>query len=213
MSKRVVIERIQNALKRHAISHENLPYRNMITDAKADLIEQYKHLQELNRSQLTECAKEDLLGAIQEALKGFETQKLLCATNLPCSLEELDPQNLYQKIPYDKPVEAFKEELFNIDTAILEATCGVANLGIVGVVSSKFAPRLTSLITLKCVILLDQSKIVQNLAQGLEALKNAGEGRLPTNMLFIGGPSRTADIELKTVFGVHGPMATHVILY
>ena len=38
-------------------------------------------------------------------------------------------------------------------------------------------------------------------------------GKLPSNILFIAGPSRTADIELITVFGVHGSQKAHLILY
>ena len=38
-------------------------------------------------------------------------------------------------------------------------------------------------------------------------------GALPSNVLFIAGPSRTADIELITVFGVHGSQKVHLILY
>lgn len=38
-------------------------------------------------------------------------------------------------------------------------------------------------------------------------------GALPSNVLFIAGPSRTADIELITVFGVHGSQKVHLVLY
>ncbi len=41
----------------------------------------------------------------------------------------------------------------------------------------------------------------------------SGAGVLPSNVLFIAGPSRTADIELITVFGVHGSQKVHIIIY
>ncbi|WP_163498598.1 LutC/YkgG family protein [Helicobacter suis] len=212
-SKQVVFERIESALKRHSIAHTDMPFENILLDAKDDLLEEYKYFQELNRAKLTDSTPDNLATAIKEALKDFASQKVLYAMDLPCTLEQIDSENLYKKIPYNKPVEEFREEIFSIDTAILKASCGVANLGMVGVVSSPSSPRLISLITLKCIILLEKSQIVKDLDQGIEVLKAQKEGRLPTNMLFIGGPSRTADIELKTVFGVHGPMEVHVILY
>ncbi|WP_121020416.1 LutC/YkgG family protein [Helicobacter vulpis] len=212
-SKQVIFERVQSALKRHTIASEAMPFENLILDTKEDLLEEYKHFQALNRAEVINSSPESLATDIQAALKAFESQKVLHATNLPCALEAIDPENHYQKIPYDRPVEDFREEIFSIDTAILKGACGVANLGMVGVVSSPLAPRLTSLITLKCVLLLEKTAIVRDLAQGLATLKAQKADRLPTNLLFIGGPSRTADIELQTVFGVHGPMAVCVILY
>lgn len=212
-SKAVVLERIQNALKRHTITHGEVHFKNILVDEKESLLEEYIHFQTLNRSQVVSSSPENLANDLKNTLNTLESQKILYATHLPVDLQTLDAQNAWVKIPYDKSVEELKEEIFGVDTSILKATCGVANLGIVGVVSSACTPRLTSLITLKCILLLEKSAIVKDLYEGVEALKAQAEGHLPTNMLFIGGPSRTADIELKTVFGVHGPMAVHVILY
>ncbi|WP_104752554.1 LutC/YkgG family protein [Helicobacter baculiformis] len=211
MSKQIVLERIQNALKKHPITHQEGHFKNIILDEKDNLLEEYMHFQELNRAEVVLSSLENLSQSVQEALESMQSQKVLHAMDLPVDMETLSGE--FTKIPYDKEIEAFRSELFDIDTSIVKAACGVANLGIVGVVSSKQSPRLTSLITLKCIILLEKEAIVRDLAQGLAILKSQNANRLPTNMLFIGGPSRTADIELKTVFGVHGPMVVRVILY
>ncbi|MDD7346594.1 LUD domain-containing protein, partial [Helicobacter sp.] len=59
---------------------------------------------------------------------------------------------------------------------------------------------------------------VENLYAGIECIKTYEKNRsgseiLPTNIIFVAGPSRTADIELQTVFGVHGPRVVYVVLY
>ncbi|WP_194941643.1 LUD domain-containing protein, partial [Campylobacter coli] len=62
------------------------------------------------------------------------------------------------------------------------------------------------------IVLLKKEDIVKSLSEALNLVKKENE-ILPTNILFIAGPSRTADIELITVFGVHGPQIAHIIIY
>ncbi|GAA7369403.1 lactate utilization protein C [Helicobacter pylori] len=211
MSKELILKRIKEARAKHAIQGANPIYRNIIKVEFEDLVEEYKHFQVLNKAEVIESAKENLEQAILKALENFQGQKVLHSTDLDLNFEAFKDFTLQ---PYDKEIEAMREELFEIDTALLHGVCGISSLGMIGAVSSHASPRLLSLITLNCIILLKKESIVRNLSEGVQALKNQGQnGALPTNMLLIGGPSRTADIELKTVFGVHGPQKVAVILY
>ena len=95
----------------------------------------------------------------------------------------------------------------------MHAHVGVANLGIFGLSIGNDNPRLTSLVVKTCIVLLKKEDIVANLFEAFKILKTSSTQKLPSNIVFIAGPSRTADIELKTVFGVHGPQNIFIILY
>ncbi len=213
MSKELILKRIKEARAKHAIQGANPAYRNIIKVEFEDLVEEYKHFQVLNKAEVIESAKENLEQAILKALGNFKSKKVLHSTDLNLNLN-FEAFKDFTLQPYDKEIEAMREELFEIDTALLHGVCGISSLGMIGAVSSHASPRLLSLITLNCIILLKKESIVRNLSEGMQALKNQSKnGVLPTNMLLIGGPSRTADIELKTVFGVHGPQKVAIILY
>ncbi|WP_104760727.1 LutC/YkgG family protein [Helicobacter cetorum] len=211
MSKELILNRIKEARAKHTIKGANPTYRNIIKVEFEDLVEEYKHFQLLNKAEVIESTKENLEQDILKVLENFKSEKILHSTDLDLNFEVFKDFSLQ---PYDKKIEEMREVLFNIDTALLHGVCGISSLGISGMTSSSTSPRLLSLITTNCIILLKKESIVRNLFEGIQALKNQGkDGVLPTNMLFIGGPSRTADIELKTVFGVHGPQKVAVILY
>ncbi|WP_104713036.1 LutC/YkgG family protein [Helicobacter cetorum] len=211
MSKELILNRIKEARAKHPIKGANPTYRNIIKVEFEDLVEEYKHFQLLNKAEVIESTKENLEQDILKVLESFKSEKILHSTDLDLNFEVFKDFSLQ---PYDKKIEEMREALFNIDTALLHGVCGISSLGISGTTSSSASPRLLSLITTNCIILLKKESIVRNLSEGIQALKNQGKnGVLPTNMLFIGGPSRTADIELKTVFGVHGPQKVAVILY
>ncbi|WP_441725094.1 LutC/YkgG family protein [Helicobacter pylori] len=213
MSKELILKRIKEARAKHAIQGANPAYKNIIKVEFEDLVEEYKHFQVLNKAEVIESAKENLEQAILKALENFKSKKVLHSTDLNLNLN-FEAFKDFTLQPYDKEIEAMREELFEIDTALLHGVCGISSLGMIGAVSSHASPRLLSLITLNCIILLKKESIVRNLSEGMQALKNQSKnGVLPTNMLLIGGPSRTADIELKTVFGVHGPQKVAIILY
>ncbi|WP_104747737.1 LutC/YkgG family protein [Helicobacter cetorum] len=211
MSKELILNRIKEARAKHTIKGANPAYKNIIKVEFEDLVEEYKHFQTLNKAEVIESTKENLEQDILKVLESFKSEKILHSTDLDLNFEVFKDFSLQ---PYDKKIEEMREALFNIDTALLHGVCGISSLGISGTTSSFASPRLLSLITTNCIILLKKESIVRNLSEGIQALKNQSkDGVLPTNMLFIGGPSRTADIELKTVFGVHGPQKVAIILY
>jgi L-lactate dehydrogenase complex protein LldG len=116
-----------------------------------------------------------------------------------------------QLMPYDRPVEAFKEELFSGVAAGFTGTVGgIAETGGLLLMPGPAEPRLLSLVPPIHIALLRASTIQDSF---WSAVKNLGWGRsLPPNALLISGPSKTADIEQTLAYGVHGPKRLIVVL-
>lgn len=77
--------------------------------------------------------------------------------------------------------------------------------------------RSASLLPLHHVTLVPTSKIFPNLESWIAALRNDGElesvFREHSQLVFITGPSKSADIELNLTLGVHGPRDVHAIIF
>jgi L-lactate dehydrogenase complex protein LldG len=116
-----------------------------------------------------------------------------------------------QLMPYDRPVEAFKRELFTGVAAGFTGTVGgVAETGGLLLMPGPEEPRLLSLVPPIHLALLRASTLHDTLWSAVKAL---GWGRvLPPNALLITGPSKTADIEQTLAYGVHGPKRLIVVL-
>lgn len=172
-------------------------------------LEEMKQKMRDNKFIVEESDKAHLEDKINEitALYGYE--KLLYPSNLGLNLDKIKASD---KICFDKEIENLRKEVFHSEFSIIHARCGVSSHGVVCVLSSKEQPRMLSLAPTLCIILLKKEEVVRSMSEAFALVKSENE-ILPNNILFIAGPSRTADIELITVFGVHGSQKVHLILY
>lgn len=90
------------------------------------------------------------------------------------------------------------------------AEAAFAQSGSIVVRSGPGRPRMASLIPLVHVVLLEASRIQRSLAHW--AAGAAATMGAVSNVVFVTGPSRTADIEQQLNLGVHGPRHLHVVL-
>ncbi len=106
-------------------------------------------------------------------------------------------------------------DAFTADVAITDAPSGLADTGSLLVWSHANFGRSSTLVTPIHITLLPASRILPDLIDGLafvqqEYAKNGGG--LPSNIVVINGPSKTGDIEMKLVTGVHGPKYMYILL-
>ncbi len=109
-----------------------------------------------------------------------------------------------------------------VDAEQLRALCATRTVGITGadyviadtgslvLLSSAQEARMISLLPPVHIAVVARSRFVSNLNQLLTILAKPAEQT--SAMVFITGPSRTADIEQILIQGVHGPGEIHVVL-
>jgi L-lactate dehydrogenase complex protein LldG len=123
---------------------------------------------------------------------------------------ETDTAGLPELVAYTGPVETFKERLFAVDAAVTTAAGAVADTGALILRPTAEEPRLMSLVPPIHVAVLRAEDIFASLDDAMRAGNWPAD--MPTNMLLISGPSKTADIELILAFGVHGPKELIVLI-
>lgn len=105
---------------------------------------------------------------------------------------------------FDRKIEEWKDEFFtDIDAGFTDSRCGIAHTGTLMLWPTPEEPRSQSLVPPVHICLFDTQKMYNNFHQAVESERLA-DG-MPTNVVLVSGPSKTADIQLTLAFGAHGP--------
>ncbi|MBZ6074399.1 LutC/YkgG family protein [Aeromonas schubertii] len=105
----------------------------------------------------------------------------------------------------------WKDDLFDVCQAGITHCAGaIADTGTLVLLPDGGEPRTISLVPPCHIALLAASTIADNLA-GLVAA-GRWQQAMPTNLLLVSGPSKTADIQQTLAYGAHGPSRLLVVL-
>src|SRR5438093_13731947 len=115
-------------------------------------------------------------------------------------------------IVIDRLERLSRDELFACDAGVTTAQWGIADTGTLVLESARELSRVVSLVPPIHVALLSARCICDSLGEALARVRQPGGGVASHVITFITGPSRTSDIELTLVMGVHGPQTVHVLL-
>ena len=94
------------------------------------------------------------------------------------------------------------DEAYDFDAGVTEVDYAVAETGTLVIRHTPAHGRLISLVPFVHVAIVEPRLFLPDLIDLFEALKKDGTG---SGVTLISGPSKTADIEMNTVTGVHGP--------
>ncbi|MDR4520087.1 MAG: lactate utilization protein [Nitrosomonas sp.] len=113
---------------------------------------------------------------------------------------------------YSQTIEDWKPELFAaVDAAVTSAYGGIAETGTVILWPDAHEPRAMSLVPSIHIVLLEKSRIYNSLTEAMQ-IQNWTLTGMPSNVILVSGPSKSADIEQTMTYGVHGPKELIVIL-
>jgi L-lactate dehydrogenase complex protein LldG len=104
-----------------------------------------------------------------------------------------------------------RDAFFAADVGITGVAYLIAETGSLVVVAGPDQPRAPSLLPPIHIAVAEAEQLLPDLFD-LFAPQRWPDGLLPSNITLITGPSKTGDIELRLVTGVHGPGELHVVL-
>jgi L-lactate dehydrogenase complex protein LldG len=153
---------------------------------------------------------------VLDLVRGSGTKRVLLGHSPQIDRLRLRDQLLAQgvKVESSEQLSAAqsRDTFFACDLAISGVDYLIAETGSLVVLSSEGAPRSLSLLAPVHIAVVEQSQLIPDLFDLFERLLPADAQSMPSCISLITGPSKTGDIELRLVTGVHGPGELHVVL-
>ena len=137
----------------------------------------------------------------------------LAAQNLPGEFV-MAPHPELRAVPWsDRPLLVLREgraEATDL-VSVQHGFAGVAETGTLMLPSAPDRPTTLNLLADTAIVLLRVSRIIGAYEEAWDLLR-AEFGAMPRNVMWVTGPSRSADIEQTLELGAHGPRRLHIIL-
>ncbi|RLV60095.1 lactate utilization protein [Parashewanella curva] len=161
-----------------------------------------------NHAQVINTSKESIERIVAEELSKRNLNKILIGTNSEYK-DGLSAQLEVQE--YDFDLQQNKPYLFNEVAASLSTSlCSIAQTGTIVLWPDENEPRTLSLVPPVHFVIVDAQKLYPSFSDVL--VKQKWQQNMPTNIVFISGPSKTADIQQTLAYGAHGPKELVVLL-
>lgn len=108
--------------------------------------------------------------------------------------------------------EDFRGVAGRADVGLSTAAWAIAETGTLVLEGGTGMGRSVTLLPPTYIAVVPVEKILRTVPEAIEKYAEVGAGRLPANVCFHTGPSRSGDIEMSLFIGMHGPGDVHVIL-
>jgi len=178
-----------------------------LVQSEIGLPELFSRRAEENKMHVEGVRVEELVGKMGEYLRGLGCKRIA----LPKSgfLERLGVVEGLTRAGFDVGTwdQISLDELYDYDCGVTDVYAAVAETGSLVIKNSPEHGRALSLVPAVHVAIVEPKNIVADLVDLFEKLGGDGGGAT-----IITGPSKTADIEMDLVVGVHGPGKVQIFL-
>jgi len=210
-----IYSRLHAAIRHDPAPVSQTPGLPAKTFSREEKIEKLKTLMEAMRTEVHLTDGKNWVKTLENILKAREIKSLLYApgTDIGKTLEHRlagSGGDLPQLIPYEKDIEQIKEKVFEVDAGITSVAGAIAETGALILWPSELEPRLMSIVPTIHIAVLKADTIHNTLSEVMQ--HENWPAKMPTNVVLVSGPSKTADIEMTLAFGVHGPRELIVLL-
>ena len=114
---------------------------------------------------------------------------------------------------YTQSYSTLRKTLFHdIDASLTLAQAAIADTGTLLLIPNQHEPRMMSLIPPIHFIKLSAKNIYSDMESLITHLNPKDQDDIPSNILLISSPSKTADIQQTLAYGAHGPKEVIVLL-
>ncbi len=174
-------------------------------------IEQFVGHLETNHAQVIKTQEADIADVIKAQLEQRSITRLLCGEKTLNKAFVAPLKKDFNLQGYDFSIDSNKEMLFNDCPAALSSSrCAIAATGSIVLWPDTDEPRSLSLVPPVHFVIVDAKKMYADFATLM--IEQQWQDKLPTNVVLVSGPSKTADIQQTLAYGAHGPKELIVLL-
>ena len=201
---------ILGGLRHYAASPRPAPTEVAEAAGPAELLDRFAQNIGNARAQVIRCREPEIIDrlagvyqqhGVRRLCYGLESAVRPWVSDLPADVEG---------VCYAEHIESFRHELFaDIDAGLTTCDAALAETGSLVLTSGVKRPRLLSLVPPLHIAVVRSGDVYPRMADWMAAFDVT---RMPSNIILISGPSKSADIEQVLAYGVHGPKQLVVLL-
>lgn len=170
---------------------------------------------ELAHAEVKVCYPSNLQANLQQIISGRPYSRWACANDsfLIDLIEtaHVDHQPASVTLPDGFEITSKTDLFHSVSGALTRAKAGFAETGTLVLMPGVGEPRSYSLVPPVHVVLIEASDLYDSFTHWLFNSALTRE-TIPTNIVFVSGPSKTADIQQTLAYGAHGPKELIVLL-